>query len=135
MSSVELPLSALTSTSAAASAFGLNRRSDRAAVRRAISGTQASAAASIGETVTAALSGFVLHLTSTTHNPLNMFAQKNPSEVLIFATRQPVARITLTRCGWSADREGIGPSAVASRSTRRGGGSPHLPLLQRAPPS
>jgi len=48
-------------------------------------GTAASAATAVGETVTAALSGFFLHLTFAARNPLNMFAQKNPSEVLICA--------------------------------------------------
>ena len=44
-----------------------------------ISGTAASAAASVGETVTTALSGFFLHLTFAARNPLNRLAQKNPS--------------------------------------------------------
>jgi hypothetical protein len=75
VSSGALPQSALTSTISAASVFGLNRRRDRAAVRRAISGI----AASVGETATAALIGFVSHLTFATRNPLNMLPQKNPS--------------------------------------------------------
>ena len=70
MLSVEFPLSALTSTSAASSAFGLNRPQRSCGSTASNFGhPQASAAASIGETVTAALSGFVLHLTSATRNP------------------------------------------------------------------
>ena len=54
---------------------------------------------------------------------------------LSFATRQVVERVTLTGRGWSADRQCIGPSAVAPRSTRQRGRSHHLALLKKRPRS